>query len=212
MTEEYTGRISARALDVVRTEGRRVTDLDRRQSDKAAFNRLRIAERDAIYRVARPERNISAAKEYRTQLSRTLGRSDRKAAAKAFAGRHPKAIAADKKIAQKMFVAGYSPQEIQRAMRCGSPACARMSPAAFNAYYRKQIQPAIRNRKVQRQRQKMALFKQRHGVPQSYKRMDGIRQLQARERQQAPTRMRPDPIQRSHTGYTRKRWAPPCFY
>lgn len=195
MSEEQFGRLSPTAnpaLEQVRAEGRRVTDIDRSAAasqlqEKGAYNRLRIADRQSIYRSRDPTTPLSASAEYRLQLNKALGRADRKAAAKAYAGRHPKAIAADKRIAQKMFVAGYSPRDIQMAMRCGSPLCARMSAARFNDYYRKSIQPALRNRKIQQKRQQMVLFKQRHGVAQSFRTMAGLQQLQHRSQLEART-------------------------
>ena len=184
MNSDNLGRVSAQPInqnqyrytDNASTQDNRAIDSQQRRNldnhdsnvarttDKAANDNLRVGERSATTDVVKqPYINISPASEYKGQYQTEMKRNNYKPSPKL-----------DKTVAGKMYQAGYSPAQIQRAMRRQSPACAKMSDAQFKAYYAKHIQPTLASKKAINRRQAGAEWKQKHGIPQTFNNIKGL--------------------------------------
>ena len=157
-------------LAQVRSEGRRVVDSD--------INQLRSNDRTLTSSAGNPNlKNVSSSKEFDRQMRRESLKHKGKATPQAF-----------KQVGAKMVMAGYSEQSIRRAMRHYNRNFSRMKPHEFNRHFNRHVRPALRHPKVQRARTQNQAFKQQHGIPQTYRNMQGLQKInthvQKQQRQQ----------------------------
>ena len=173
--QDRMGRLTTTSnQDIARSiaEMNQVTKLDTeslRTNDSAVNQKLGKGERDFRDRRRSPK-NISSTQEFIIQ--------SRRYQAKGIQG-----IPNQKASAVMMLKAGYSPQAIQRAIR-NSPAASKMTNAQFQQYYRQSIQPALRSCQAIEGRKQMAAFKQKHGIPQGYTRISGLKRVQSHYKRQ----------------------------
>ncbi len=182
-------------LAQVRSEQRRVLDRD--------INQLRDNNRSLkTLAGATNLKNVSSSTELNRQMKREVLKHKGIASPKAF-----------RQVAARMHMSGYSEQSIMRGMRHYNRQMSQMKGHEFRNYFNRNIKPALRHPKVQRARTQNEAFKRQHGIPQTYKNMQGLQKInqhvQKKQRQQAQARQqqeqraiaqnRKQGIQQSHT-------------
>ena len=161
-------------LAQVRSEGRRVVDSD--------INQLKANSRTLKESAGNTNlKNVSSGREF-----------DRQMKAQALKDRGRVTPQGMRQVASKMYMAGYSSQSIQRAMRHHNRQFSQMKGHEFRSYFNRHVSPALKHPKVARGRVQNEAFKRQHGIPQSYRNMQGLKKInshvQQRQRQQALVR------------------------
>lgn len=157
-------------LRPVRVEQRRVVDSD--------INQLKANSRTMQNAAGKTNlRNISSSREFSRQMSKQ-SLNDR--------GRiTPHGV---KQVASRMYAAGYNKQSIYRAMRHHNGQFSRMSNAQFKNYFNRNVKPALRHPKVARARTQNDAFKRQHGIPSTYKNINGLQKMNGHVQKQHRTR------------------------
>lgn len=153
-------------LRVVSSEQRRVVDSD--------INQLKTNSRTMTNSVDTGKlKNISSSREFSRQMNREVLKHKGRVT--------PLGV---KQVAARMHIAGYSSQSIQRGMRHYNQQFSRMSSGEFRTYFNRHIKPALRHPKVAYGRQQNDAFKRQHGIPRTYKNVDGLQKINSRVQKQ----------------------------
>lgn len=153
-------------LRVVRSEGRRVVDSD--------INQLKANSRTLTNQVNTGNlKNISSSREFSRQMNREVLKHKGRVT--------PLGV---KNVAARMHMAGYHPQSIYRGMRHYNQRFSRMSSGEFKTYFNRHIKPALRHPKVAYGRQQNDAFKRQHGIPRTYKNVNGLQKINSHVQKQ----------------------------